>query len=129
MCGAAAHALGLHPSKRSTAIHQRGNIASDDVYLRFLEAFALHQRGQLNQAAHRLIPLPRYRWHQGEAAVIASIIAATGTLDKTSGLLTQIDVTSLFEEERILVAPWQQQLSTSDLLVSKIEPPAIDTSK
>ena len=91
-------------------IHARRADAPEDVYLRFLESFALHQQGKFAQAAQLLVPLPKYRWHQGEAAVIASVIAAAGNFDRSSGLLAQIDTTLLFQEEKALVEPWHQRL-------------------
>ena len=96
-------------------IHARRIESPNDVYLRFLEAFALHQQSKFTQAAQILVPLPKYRWHQGEAAVIASIIAAAGNFDRSSALLGQIDSSLLFEEEKHLVEPWHQKLATDTL--------------
>jgi hypothetical protein len=96
-------------------IHTRRIESPTDVYLRFLEAFALHQQSKFTQAAQILVPLPKYRWHQGEAAVIASIIAAAGNFDRSSALLGQIDSSLLFEEEKHLVEPWHQKLATDTL--------------
>ena len=104
-------------------IHNRRLIAPEDVYLRFLDAFALHLRGEYSQAAEMLVPLPRYRWHQGEAAVIASIVSAAGKMDRTGALLAKINSTELFAEERAMVEPWQHTLVTSgSTLASKAEP-------
>ena len=102
-------------------IHNRRSQAPDETYLRFLEAFALHLRGDYSQAAQLLVPLPRYRWHQGEAAVIASIVAAAGKMDRSAGLLSRINTGELFTEERSMVEPWKQKLASSSPLLSKVE--------
>lgn len=102
-------------------IHNRRSQAPDETYLRFLEAFALHLRGDYSQAAQLLVPLPRYRWHQGEAAVIASIVAAAGKVDRSAGLLSRINTGELFAEERSMVEPWKQKLAAGQPLLSKVE--------
>ena len=103
-------------------IRNRRALAPDDVYLRFLDAFALHLRGAYNEAAELLVPLPRYRWHQGEAAVIASIVSAAGKIERSAPLLAKISASDLFAEERAMVEPWQHHLVTSgSTLVSKAE--------
>jgi hypothetical protein len=102
-------------------IRTRRATAPDDVYLRFLEAFAMHQQGLFTQATQLLVPLPKYRWHQGEAAVIASIIAAAGNFDRSSVLLGQIDSSLLYQEERALVEPWYQRMNTSSALLSNAD--------
>lgn len=101
-------------------IHNRRTMNPADVYLRFLDAFETHQRGELTQAAHMLVPLPRYRWHQGEAAVIASIIAATGSYERSASLVGQIDSAKLFPEEQALLAPWQQRIAASSQVATNI---------
>jgi len=103
-------------------IRNRRALAPDDVYLRFLDSFALHLGGHYTEAAELLVPLPRYRWHQGEAAVIASIVAAAGKIERTAGLLSKISATDLFAEERAMVEPWQHRLITAGTaMVSKVE--------
>lgn len=92
-------------------IQVRRKQTPNDTYLRFLDAFALHQQGKFAQAAQQLVPLPKYRWHQGEAAVIASIVAAAGNFDRSTALLGQIDISLLFAEERLLVEPWHERLN------------------
>ena len=77
-------------------IRNRRQLNPGDVYLRFLDALATCKHGEFTQAARMLVPLPRYRWHQGEAAVIASIVAAAGNYDRSASLLGQIDTTKLF---------------------------------
>lgn len=99
-------------------IQVRRQQTPNDTYLRFLDAFALHQQGKFAQAAQQLVPLPKYRWHQGEAAVIASIVAAAGNFDRSSALLGQIDVSLLFAEERLLVEPWHQRLNDGSTILS-----------
>ena len=111
----AGHDLGV----MGEIIHNRRLRDPEDIYPRFLEAFALHLHGELGQAAELLVPLPRYRWHQGEAAVIASIVAAAGHIDRSAGLLSKIRNDDLFAEERTMVEPWQHRLATSAQLVSK----------
>ncbi|MBL9142337.1 MAG: hypothetical protein JNM99_01535 [Verrucomicrobiaceae bacterium] len=99
-------------------IQARRQQTPSDTYLRFLDAFALHQQGKFTQAAQQLVPLPKYRWHQGEAAVIASIVAAAGNFDRSSALLGQIDDSLLFAEERLLVEPWHQRLNDGANILS-----------
>lgn len=78
----------------------------------FVRAFQQFQKGELQQAVDILVPLPHHRWHQGQAAVIASILAAGGQLNASKALLDQIDLQQLFAEEREIVEPWMtgQQL-------------------
>ena len=104
----------------SELIRNRRAQAPEDVYLRFLEAFALHKHGDFVQAARLLVPLPRYRWHQGEAAVIASIVAASGNFDRSAALLGKIDTAKLFPEELALVNPWRMQIASRSQLVSTV---------
>lgn len=101
-------------------VRNRRQVEPQNVYLRFLEALALHQTGSSGEAAGLLIPLPQHRWHQGEAAVIASIIASSGQIDRTKTLIQQIDPSQLFAEERALLAPWQTRLHTGDGLIGSL---------
>jgi hypothetical protein len=101
-------------------VRNRRQITPDNVYLRFLEAFALHQLGSHSDAASLLIPLPQHRWHQGEAAVLASIIAAAGKIDRSSALIQQIDPSQLLPEERTLFEPWRSRLNLGPGLVSSL---------
>ncbi|MDB6119779.1 MAG: hypothetical protein JWO08_3560 [Verrucomicrobiaceae bacterium] len=113
--------LASHDIEATTeVIRNRRAQAPDDVYLRFLDAFAANKRGEFVQAASMLIPLPRYRWHQGEAAVIASIVAATGSYDRSASLIKQIDTASLFPEEQALTVPLQQDIASVSKLVSTV---------
>ena len=102
----------------SQVIHNRRAQAPDDVYLQFLEAFALHQRGLFSQAAKLLVPLPRYRWHQGEAAVIACIISVAGGMERSAALLSQVQAEALFPEERTLAEPWLNRLTSQGPVVT-----------
>lgn len=103
-------------------VRQRRQRNPDDVYLRFLESFAMHLHGDYAQAARLLVPLPRYRWHQGEAAVIAGIVVASGNFDRSAGLLSKISIDDLFAEERQMAEPWQQRaLAGPASLLSKAE--------
>lgn len=103
-------------------IRQRRQREPENTYLRFLESLARHQRGEYAQAAGMLVPLPRYRWHQGEAAVIAGIMAASGNLDRSAGLLSQIQMEGLFAEERQMAEPiLHRQQSGMPALVSKAD--------
>jgi hypothetical protein len=110
-------------------IHNRRTLDPGDVYLRFLDAFAAHRHGDFAQASRMLVPLPRYRWHQGEAAVIASIVAAAGSYDRSATLLGQIDTTKLFPEEQALITPWQQRIANGGNLVSTVNAPADTTTR
>ncbi|WP_395744446.1 hypothetical protein [Prosthecobacter sp.] len=101
-------------------IRSRRQTTPDNVYLRFLEALALHQQGNHFEAAGLLIPLPQYRWHQGEAAVLASIIASAGKIDRTSALIQQIDVTQLLPEEHTLFDPWRNRVSLGNGLLGSV---------
>lgn len=102
-----------------TIVRNRQKAAPDKIYLRFLEALALHQQGKYSDAAALLVPLPRHRWHQGEAAVLASIISATGEIERSSPLIQQIDPSLLFVEERQLFDPWQSRLTLDKSLASR----------
>lgn len=48
-----------------------------DAFVQFLAAFAAHRRGDHFTQSLVLSNLPRRRWHQGEAAVIRHLLAAT----------------------------------------------------
>ncbi len=101
-------------------IRSRRQTTPDNVYLRFLEALALHQQGSHFEAAGLLIPLPQHRWHQGEAAVVASIIASAGKIDRSSALIQQIDPTQLLPEEHTLFDPWRKRVSLGNGLLGSI---------
>lgn len=99
-------------------VRQRRETQPANVYLRFLEALALHQQGNHLDAKSLLIPLPRHRWHQGEAAVLASIISAAGEVERSSSLIQQIDSSLLFEEERAIFEPWQSRFTLGRAVAS-----------
>ena len=101
-------------------VRNRRQNTPGNVYLRFLEAFALHQQGNHSDAASLLIPLPQHRWHQGEAAVLASIIASAGKIDHSSSLIQQIDPSQLFPEEHTMFAPWLNRVSIGRGLVGSV---------
>lgn len=103
-----------------TVVRNRRQLSPENVYLRFLEALALHQQGNSFEAASLLIPLPQYRWHQGEAAVLASIIASSGKIERSSALIQQIDPTQLLPEEHTLFDPWRHRVSLGTGLVGSI---------
>ena len=65
-------------------------------------------------AAQYLMPLPQHAWHQGEAAVIASVMASAGQFDRSAGLIQKIDFSRLFQEERALIEPWRTRLALGD---------------
>ncbi len=88
--------------------------APDDAYLHFLAAFESYTRGDFISAAQKLIPLPQHSWHQGEAAVIASVMASAGQFNHSAGLIRQIDFSRLFQEERTLIEPWRTRLMLSE---------------
>lgn len=75
----------------------------DEAYLQFLDAFAHFRLGDYAGAAQVLLPLPRYRWHQGEIAVMAAILSAAGKTSQAAALLASLDTTHLFPEERRLI--------------------------
>ncbi|MBK8037238.1 MAG: hypothetical protein IPK22_08895 [Verrucomicrobiaceae bacterium] len=103
-------------------VRNRRQLEPQNVYLRFLEALALHKTGaSAGEAASLLVPLPRHRWHQGEAAVIASILASSGQIDRSAPLAAQIDPNQLLTEERALFSPWQSRFSmNADPLVGSV---------
>jgi hypothetical protein len=101
-------------------IRSRRQVFPENVYLRFLEALALHQQGNHFEAASLLIPLPQYRWHQGEAAVLASIIASAGKIDRSSALIQQIDPTQLLPEEHNLFDPWRNRVTLGTGLIGSL---------
>jgi hypothetical protein len=103
-------------------VRNRRQLEPQNVYLRFLEALALHKTGaNAGEAASLLVPLPRHRWHQGEAAVIASILASSGQIDRSAPLAAQIDATQLFAEENALFSPWQARFNmNADPLVGSV---------
>jgi tetratricopeptide (TPR) repeat protein len=82
-----------------------------DPVVRMLVAFARYKQSDLTGAVKSLIPLPQYRWHQGEAAVILSIMASGGCLDQTAPLATSIKKDGLLREEREMVTPWLDALA------------------
>jgi tetratricopeptide (TPR) repeat protein len=82
-----------------------------DPVVRMLVAFARYKQSDLTGAVKSLIPLPQYRWHQGEAAVILSIMASGGCLDQTAPLATSIKKDGLLREEREMVTPWLNALA------------------
>jgi thioredoxin-like negative regulator of GroEL len=102
------------------AIQQKRQLYPNDVYLRFLEALTKHQQGNYSEAASLLVPLPKYRWHQGEAAVIAAIMASAGQLERSTALLSQVDERHIFAEERELIEPWKFRLTLQNPL-AKVE--------
>ena len=75
----------------------------DEAYLQFLDAFAHYRLGDYAGAAQVLLPLPRYRWHQGEIAVMAAILSAAGKTSQAAALMSSLDSTHLFPEERRLI--------------------------
>ena len=82
-----------------------------DPVVRMLVAFARYKQSDLTGAVKSLVPLPQYRWHQGEAAVILSIMASGGCLDQTAPLATSIKKDGLLREEREMVTPWLDALA------------------
>lgn len=103
-------------------VRNRRQLEPQNVYLRFLEALALHKTGaSAGEAASLLVPLPRHRWHQGEAAVIASILASSGQIDRSAPLAAQIDPNQLLTEEKALFSPWQSRFSmNADSLIGSV---------
>ena len=74
-----------------------------DAYLQFLDAFSHYRLGDYAGAAQVLLPLPRYRWHQGEMAVMSAILSAAGKTAQAMSLTASLDTTHLFPEERRLI--------------------------
>lgn len=83
-----------------------------DPVVRMLVAFARYKQSDLTGAVKSLVPLPQYRWHQGEAAVILSIMASGGCLDQSAPLATSIKKDGLLREEREMVTPWLDALAS-----------------
>ena len=87
-------------------VDQLNRLLPEDPYIRFLGALASFRLGDFNAAADKLVPLPVHRWHQGEAAVMASIFTAAGRFDQAGKLLPRINGTGMFAEEtQLLSAP------------------------
>jgi hypothetical protein len=85
----------------------------NDAYVSFLNALSLHRRGDLVEAKRRIAPLRPQRWNEGEAAVIAGMMAAAGEYQDGASLMQNIDLNRLFPEERAMVAPWLSHLSSA----------------
>jgi hypothetical protein len=85
----------------------------NDDYVCFLNAFSLHRRGEPAEAFCKLIPLRTERWNEGEAAVIAGMMAAGGEFQESATLVQNLDLKRLFPEERAVVAPWLSRLSVA----------------
>lgn len=81
-----------------------------DPFVRLLAAFGRYKKRDFAAAVKDLLPLPNYKWHQGEAAVIVSIMASGGLLDQTQPLVKVIKPSHLFPEEKELVTPWLDRL-------------------
>ena len=95
-------------------IHARIKSTPYDPYLRFLAALEHYSQGDFMNAAQYLMPLPQHAWHQGEAAVIASVMASAGQFDRSAGLIQKIDFSRLFQEEQALIEPWRTRLALGD---------------
>ena len=110
------------PNAARAIVRNRRQLEPQNVYLRFLEALAMHKTGaNASDAASLLVPLPRHRWHQGEAAVIASILASSGQIDRSAPLAAQIDPAQLFAEEKSLFTPWQARFGmNAEALVGSV---------
>jgi hypothetical protein len=78
------------------------------VYDRFIQALALHREGSYLQAVKLLTPLPAYRWHQGEAAVLGAMLASAGGAQQCQALTASLNLQRLFPEEREMITPWLQ---------------------
>lgn len=78
------------------------------VYERFIQALALHREGSYLQAVELLTPLPAYRWHQGEAAVLGAMLATAGGAQQCQALTSSLNLQRLFPEEREMISPWLQ---------------------
>ena len=73
----------------------------------FVRALHQYQGGDVSSAVRTILALPRHRWHQSQAAVMAGILAAAGQHDSSKALLEKVDTRNLFAEERAIVEPWQ----------------------
>jgi hypothetical protein len=109
---------GKDVERMATLIAQHRAEQPENTYLRFLDSFAMHQRGMLTQAAKLLIPLPRHRWHQGEAAVLGGILASAGGIERSAQLFQRMGDTAIFAEERSLAEPWIARLKADGTLLS-----------
>lgn len=82
-----------------------------DPYLRMLMALARHQQADHAGAARWLTPLENHRWHQGEAAVIVSIMASAGQVDETRQIASALQPKGMLKEEKQMVMPWLERLA------------------
>jgi tetratricopeptide (TPR) repeat protein len=71
----------------------------DDPYLRFLNAFAHYRLGDHQGALKSLLPLPKYRWHQGEVAVMTAILSSGGEIAQAASLAGGLTGAGMFDEE------------------------------
>ena len=99
---------------------RRGEALADHPELEFLEAFALHQRGEHQSAALRVAHMPKHRWLPAQAGIIGAILSAAGQHQDAGGLLQLAAQQDLFPEERHVVEPW---LVRQQLLSQQLEPP------
>jgi hypothetical protein len=89
-----------------------GNSASD-AYVCFLNALSLHRHGDVAGAGRKVVPLRPQQWNEGEAAVIAGMMAAAGQYQEGASFMEKIDLRRLFPEERAMVAPWLSHMSSA----------------
>jgi Flp pilus assembly protein TadD len=71
----------------------------EDAYLRFLNAFAHYRMGDHHGAVESLLPLPKYRWHQGEVAVMTAILSSGGKIAQAASLAGGLTGAGMFDEE------------------------------
>lgn len=101
---------------------------ADCPYFRLIEALEHHRRGDYSQSFSLLVPLPEFRWHQGEAAVIAGIVCSAGGVDRCSSLIRSINASRIFPEEKAMLSPWQTRLSMEGTLAHPHNPVPAQTA-
>ncbi len=72
----------------------------------FLRAFDFYRQGKVNEALSAIKDLPRHRWHQGQAAIIGSILAAAGQAEAAAALFEGVNRDFLYAEELAIAEPW-----------------------
>ncbi len=97
-----------------------------DSRARFLHAFALHRLGDFAGALAKLTPFPNHRWHHGEAAVIAAILAASGDILQATRIAANVTTAkTLFPEEAAMMSAIRANPTTRDHMLTDFLTPAL----
>ena len=113
---------GQEPMASQAFIAARRAQMPDAPYLKLLEALQLHKSGDFIQSMQTLVPLPSHRWHQGEAAVLAAIMASAGKFEQSSVLFQQVQTARLFPEENAMIEPWRTRMALDKTLLGSVSP-------